>query len=155
MHPTKNRLSWMELGAAPPRSAYIRVGSVGGPASEIRFTPLASWSAGWLLVSGPPSIPPESPCSRPPPRKTQVTRERLQDFSWTPPATGLVVWDDLPGRSWLLSWRGQRKSWTALGRSRGYPLETSRKCRENVMIRGSIPWKMLINNSTKPWCLGF
>ena len=67
----------------------------GVAASAGRFAPPASWSAGWLLVSGPRSIHPENQHGWPSPRKTQVTRSQVQKNSWTPPVTGLVAWGDI------------------------------------------------------------
>lgn len=54
MHPTKNRLSWMELAAAPPRSAHIRVGALGGRGERralCRSCQRVCWMASgfWLL----------------------------------------------------------------------------------------------------------
>lgn len=54
MHPTKNRLSWVGVGAAPPSSAHIRVRALGGRGERRALCPsrqLVCWMASgfWLL----------------------------------------------------------------------------------------------------------
>lgn len=58
MHPTKNRLSWMELAAAPPSSAHIWVGALGGRGerkSLLSLPPEGLLDGFWLLAPFDPS----------------------------------------------------------------------------------------------------
>lgn len=103
------------------------------------FPPPASWSAGWLLVSGPPCDPSGEPA------QSSTTAKNAGD-PFSGPEKLLDTPRDWPGGvgrhpggSWLLSWRGQRKSWTVPGQSRGYPLEKPLERMENIMLSGSIP----------------
>ncbi len=139
MHPTKNRLSWMDLGAAPLRSAHIRVGALGGRSERRGLSPsrqLVCWVAsGFWLLCDPSGEPVQSSTAAKNAGDPFSGPEKLLDTpcGW-PGGVGRH-----PGGSWLLSWRGQRKSWTVPDQSRGYPLETSPERWENVVLSGSIP----------------